>query len=96
MNYSDSLDIKYYLTITVIFSGEYGGPLGALKAKDIKAFTVLARPDRILLHNFYELIWHIKTGFPDASVIPNLPGLGLGLQKHKGNPPFLCVTPSRA
>ena len=44
--------------------GEYGGPIQALKAKDFEAVSVLARPERIPLHNIYEFVWFLKTGFP--------------------------------
>ena len=43
---------------------EYGGPLQALAAGDIKAVSVLASPLKIPRHNFYELVWFLKTGFP--------------------------------
>lgn len=43
---------------------EYGGPIQALKAKDFEAVSVLARPERIPLHNIYEFVWLLKTGFP--------------------------------
>lgn len=41
---------------------EYGGPLEAIKAGDFKAVSVLAEPLKIPRHNFYELIWLLKTG----------------------------------
>jgi hypothetical protein len=41
---------------------EYGGPLQAIRAGDWKAVSVFAEPAKIPLHNFYELIWFIKTG----------------------------------
>lgn len=41
---------------------EYGGPLQAIQAGDWKAVSVFAEPAKIPLHNFYELIWFMKTG----------------------------------
>jgi len=38
--------------------------LQALAKGDIKAVSVLADPLKIPLHNFYELVWLLKTGFP--------------------------------
>lgn len=43
---------------------EYGGPLEALAQGDIKSVSVLASPLKIPRHNFYELVWFMKTGFP--------------------------------
>jgi len=43
---------------------EYGSPLNALKAKDLKAVFVTAEPQKIPQHNFYEFIWLLKTGIP--------------------------------
>ena len=43
---------------------EYGGPLQALAAGDWDAVFVLARPQNVPRHNFYELIWFLKTGLP--------------------------------
>ena len=44
--------------------GEYGGPIRALKAKDYESVFVLAHPERVPLHNIYEALWFVKTGFP--------------------------------
>ena len=44
--------------------GEYGGPLNALKHGDFKSVFVFAEPQKIPQHNFYELIWLLKTGAP--------------------------------
>ena len=44
--------------------GEYGNPINALKAKDYESVFVLAHPERVPLHNIYEALWFIKTGFP--------------------------------
>ena len=52
-----------------IILGEYGGPIGALKAKDFKAVFVTAEPHKIILHNVYEALWLLKTGFPRYSVL---------------------------
>lgn len=41
---------------------EYGGPLQAIRAGDWKAVSVFAEPAKIPRHNFYELIWLLKTG----------------------------------
>jgi len=41
---------------------EYGGPLEAIKAGDWKAVSVLADAGNVPRHNFYELIWLLKTG----------------------------------
>ena len=54
---TDPFSLKFKL-------GEYGGPIGALKAKDYEAVFVLAHPLRIPLHNIYEGLWFLKTGFP--------------------------------
>lgn len=43
---------------------EYGGPLEALAAGDPKSVFVLAQPQKVPLHNFYEFIWLLKTGIP--------------------------------
>lgn len=43
---------------------EYGGWVEALAQGDIKSVSVLASPLKIPRHNFYELVWFLKTGFP--------------------------------
>lgn len=45
---------------------EYGGPKEALNAGDHKAVFVLAEPEKIPRHNFYEFVWFLKTGLPRA------------------------------
>ena len=45
---------------------EYGGPREALAAGDYKAVFVMAEPEKIPRHNFYEFIWMLKTGLPRA------------------------------
>ena len=45
-------------------TGEYGGPKAALNAGDHKAVFVLAEPEKIPRHNFYEFVWFLKTGLP--------------------------------
>ncbi|XP_040566679.1 uncharacterized protein [Lepeophtheirus salmonis] len=41
---------------------EYGGPLEAIRAGDYEAVFVLARPELVPRHNFYELVWFLKFG----------------------------------
>ncbi|CAB4061001.1 unnamed protein product [Lepeophtheirus salmonis] len=41
---------------------EYGGPGNAIRYGDYESVFVLARPDLIPRHNFYELIWFMKYG----------------------------------
>eukprot|EP00096_Caligus_rogercresseyi_P015117 TRINITY_DN7563_c0_g1_i1.p1 TRINITY_DN7563_c0_g1~~TRINITY_DN7563_c0_g1_i1.p1 ORF type:complete len:188 (-),score=17.85 TRINITY_DN7563_c0_g1_i1:100-663(-) len=41
---------------------EYGGPIQALLAGDPEAVFVLAHPELVPRHNFYELIWFLKFG----------------------------------
>jgi hypothetical protein len=36
----------------------------ALNAGDYKSVFVVAEPQKIPRHNFYEIIWLLKTGFP--------------------------------
>ena len=43
---------------------EYGNAMNALRAGDFRSVFVLAEPAKIPLHNFYELVWFMKTGFP--------------------------------
>ncbi len=43
---------------------EYGTPSEALRAGDYKAVFVLAEPEKVPRHNFYELLWFMKTGLP--------------------------------
>ena len=43
---------------------EYGGPREALAAGDYKAVFVMAEPEKIPRHNFYEALWFMKTGLP--------------------------------
>ena len=43
---------------------EYGNAMNALRAGDFRSVFVLAEPAKIPLHNFYELVWFLKTGFP--------------------------------
>ena len=43
---------------------EYGGPREALAAGDYKAVFVMAEPEKIPRHNFYEGLWFLKTGLP--------------------------------
>ena len=43
---------------------EYGNTMNALRAGDFRSVFVLAEPAKIPLHNFYELVWFLKTGFP--------------------------------
>ena len=43
---------------------EYGGPREALAAGDYKAVFVMAEPEKIPRHNFYEGLWFMKTGLP--------------------------------
>lgn len=43
---------------------EYGGPREALAAGDYKAVYVLAEPEKVPRHNFYEALWFAKTGLP--------------------------------
>lgn len=43
---------------------EYGGPLEALLAGDLKAFGPAPPINEIPLHTFYETIWFFKTGLP--------------------------------
>ena len=43
---------------------EYGNAMNALRAGDFRSVFVLAEPTKIPLHNFYELVWFLKTGFP--------------------------------
>lgn len=52
--------------------GEYGNPINALKAKDYEFVFVLAHPERVPLHNLYEALWFIKTGFPRYFISYNL------------------------
>ena len=42
---------------------EYGGPLQALLAGDYESVFILAHPERVPLHNLYELAWIVKTGY---------------------------------
>ena len=52
-------------TLRCLFTaGEYGGPKAALNAGDHKAVFVLAEPEKIPRHNFYEFVWFLKTGLP--------------------------------
>ena len=51
---------KYF----IYFKGEYGGWMEALDAGDYKSVFVLAQPQKIPRHNFYEFIWLLKTGMP--------------------------------
>ena len=50
------------LSWSLFHAGEYGGPKEALKAGDHKAVFVLAEPEKIPRHNFYEFVWFLKTG----------------------------------
>lgn len=43
---------------------EYGSWQNALAKGDFRSVFVLAEPQKIPLHNFYEFIWFLKTGFP--------------------------------
>jgi hypothetical protein len=43
---------------------EYGSPQGAIDAGDYKAVFVMAEPEKIPRHNFYEAVWLMKTGVP--------------------------------
>ncbi|TRY80534.1 hypothetical protein TCAL_13141 [Tigriopus californicus] len=43
---------------------EYGGWVEALQEGDLQSVLVLAEPQKIPLHNFYEFIWLLKTGGP--------------------------------
>lgn len=43
---------------------EYGNAMNALRAGDFRSVFVLAEPTKIPLHNFYELVWFLNTGFP--------------------------------
>jgi len=43
---------------------EYGGPVAALTKGDIRSVLVTSQPLNIPLHNLYEFIWLLKTGFP--------------------------------
>jgi len=43
---------------------EYGGPLGALGKGDLRSVFVTNQPLNIPLHNLYEFVWLLKTGFP--------------------------------
>ena len=43
---------------------EYGGPLEALTKGDLNSIFVLSKPLNIPLHNLYEFVWLLKTGFP--------------------------------
>jgi hypothetical protein len=43
---------------------EYGSPQAAIDAGDYKAVFVIAEPEKIPRHNFYESVWLMKTGLP--------------------------------
>jgi len=43
---------------------EYGGPIEALRHGDNEAVWILAHPELVPRHNFYEFIWLLKTGLP--------------------------------
>ena len=43
---------------------EYGSWQNALRKGDFRSVFVLAEPQKIPLHNFYEFIWFLKTGLP--------------------------------
>jgi len=43
---------------------EYGGPLRAITEGDLRSVFVTSQPLNIPLHNLYEFVWLLKTGFP--------------------------------
>ena len=43
---------------------EYGSWQNALAKGDLRSIFVLAEPQKIPLHNFYEFVWFWKTGLP--------------------------------
>eukprot|EP00090_Calanus_glacialis_P030044 TRINITY_DN48292_c0_g1_i1.p1 TRINITY_DN48292_c0_g1~~TRINITY_DN48292_c0_g1_i1.p1 ORF type:complete len:163 (+),score=46.38 TRINITY_DN48292_c0_g1_i1:1-489(+) len=43
---------------------EYGGPIQAILAGDFNSVFILDQPEKIPLHNLYELTWIVKKGWP--------------------------------
>ena len=53
---------------------EYGGPIQAILPGDFNSVFILDEPDKILLHNLYELTWIVKKGWLRLQRIRGLQG----------------------
>ncbi|XP_023330235.1 uncharacterized protein LOC111702700 [Eurytemora carolleeae] len=63
---------------------EYGNPMNAIRAGDLRSVFVFAEPEKVLRHNFYELVFLFKTA------IPRILRMAMGQMKFIQDPNILA------